>query len=312
MQPSKPSFAIMGSGGVGGYFGAKLAKSGFETTLMARGTHLQAMQRTGLRVQSADEHFCVQVNATDDARDIGTVDFVLFAVKLWDTEIAAQACRPLIGVNTGIVSLQNGISSEQTLASILGARHVIGGVAEISAWIAEPGLISRISDRALIQFGELDDDHHSARCERLAKALAQAGIQTDHSSDITLAIWNKFVFLTGLSAMTALTRHPIGKVRAEPATRALLTQIMGEALRVAQASSVLISDAVVAERLHFIDCLPAQTRASMAVDLAAGRRLELPWLSGTVVRKGTELGIPTPANTFVCQALNLDVKGIQD
>jgi 2-dehydropantoate 2-reductase len=197
------------------------------------------------------------------------------------------------------------------LASILGGHHIIGGVAEISARIAEPGLVKRISSRKLIQFGEFDR-RRSDRAERLGSALSQAGIETEHAADINVASWNKFIFLTGLSAMTALTRHPVGRVRADPDTRELLEQIMTEALRVAQAAGVPIHDRVVAERLHFIDGLPAQIRASMAVDLAAGRRLELPWLSATVVRKGAELGVPTPASRFVCQALKLDVMGTQD
>jgi 2-dehydropantoate 2-reductase len=143
----------------------------------------------------------------------------------------------------------------------------------------------------------------------LARALSDAGIGADLSVDINIAIWNKFVFLTGLSAMTALTRHPIGKVRADPDTRDLLKEIMMEALRVGQAAGVPIDDAVIDERLQFIDTFSPEIRASMAVDLIAGRRLELPWLSGAVVRKGAELGIPTPANAFVCKALKLDVMG---
>jgi 2-dehydropantoate 2-reductase len=310
MGHAKPSFAIMGSGGVGGYFGARLARSGFETTFVARGAHLETIRRSGLRVEGPDEFLSVHAKATDEPREIGPVDFVLFAVKLWDTEAAAAACRPLIGPNTGVLVLQNGVSSVEMLASILGRRHVIGGVAEISARIAEPGLIKRISSRKLIQFGELDRVR-SGRAERLASALSQAGIEAEHSADINVAIWNKFVFLTGLSAMTALTRQPVGRVRADPDTRELLEQIMREALRVAQAAGVPLHDGVVAERLCFIDGLPAQIRASMAVDLAAGRRLELPWLSGTVVQKGAELRVPTPANSFVCKALKLDVMGAQ-
>jgi 2-dehydropantoate 2-reductase len=241
---------------------------------------------------------------------MGPVDFVLFAVKLWDTESAAAACRPLIGPDTAVVSLQNGVSSESVLASIVGCRHVIGGVAEISARIVEPGLIRRISERKLIQFGEIDR-RQSARAQTLGGALAEAGIETELSEDINVTIWNKFVFLTGLSAMTTLTGHPVGRLREDPDTRELLREIMTEALRVAQASGVAIQDGVIAERLQFIDGLPRQIRASMASDRAAGRQLELPWLSGTVVRKGAELSIPTPANRFVCQALKLDVMGAQ-
>jgi 2-dehydropantoate 2-reductase len=303
-----PSFAIMGSGGVGGYFGARLARAGFDTTFVARGAHLRAMRESGLRVEDTGESFSVPAKATDDPREIGPVDFVLFAVKLWDTADAGAACKPLVGSDTAVVSLLNGIDSEEMLESILGRGHVMGGVAEVSATIAAPGSIKKFSQIGLIRFGELDR-RRSVRAEKLARALSDAGIGADLSVDINIAIWNKFVFLTGLSAMTALTRHPIGKVRADPDTRDLLTEIMMEALRVGQAAGVPIDDAVVAERLQFIDNLTAEIRASMAVDLIAGRRLELPWLSGAVVRKGAELGIPTPANAFVCKALKLDVMG---
>jgi 2-dehydropantoate 2-reductase len=298
----------MGSGGVGGYFGARLARAGFDTTFVARGAHLQAMRQSGLRVADTDESFAVHAKATDDPREIGPVDFVLFAVKLWDTADAAAACKPLLGSDTAVVSLLNGIDSEEILESILGRGHVMGGVAEVSATIAAPGSIKKFSQIGLIRFGELDR-RRSARAEKLASALSDAGIGTDLSVDINIAIWNKFVFLTGLSAMTALTRHPIGKVRADPDTRGLLKDIMVEALRVGQAAGVPIEDAIVAERLQFVDNLPAEIRASMAVDLIAGRRLELPWLSGAVVRKGAELGIPTPTNAFVCKVLKLDVMG---
>jgi 2-dehydropantoate 2-reductase len=310
MTQSKPSFAIMGSGGIGGYFGARLARSGFDTTFVARGTHLQAIRHSGLRVEDGGESFSIAGEATDDPRDIGHVDFVLFAVKLWDAAEAGAACRPLVGPDTAVVSLLNGVESEGMLASILGTDHVMGGVAEISATIAAPGVIKKVSPFALIRFGELDR-RRSPRAQALAAALSEAGVGVDLSEDVNMAIWNKFVFLTGLSAITAITRHPIGLVRADPDTRGLLEEIMHEALRVGQAAGVPIKNAVVAERLQFIDSLVPEIRASMAIDLLAGRRLELPWLSGAVVRKGAELGIATPANSFVCKALKLDVMGAQ-
>jgi len=308
MITSRPSFAIMGSGGVGGYFGARLARAGFDTTFVARGAHLRAMRESGLRVEDTGESFSVPAKATDNPREIGPVDFVLFAVKLWDTADAGGACKPLVGSDTAVVSLLNGIDSEEMLESILGRGHVMGGVAEVSATIAAPGSIKKLSQIGLIRFGELDR-RRSVRAEKLGRALSDAGIGADLSVDINIAIWNKFVFLTGLSAMTALTRHPIGKVRADSDTRDLLKEIMMEALRVGQAAGVPIDDAVIDERLQFIGTLAPEIRASMAIDLIAGRRLELPWLSGAVVRKGAELGIPTPANAFVCKALKLDVMG---
>jgi 2-dehydropantoate 2-reductase len=308
MTQERPRFAIMGSGGIGGYFGARLARSGYDTTFIARGAHLQAIRHSGLRIEDQGEMFSIDGKATDDPQDVGHVDFVLFAVKLWDMAEAGAACRPLVGPHTAVVSLLNGVESEGMLTSILGNDYVMGGVAEISATIAAPGVIKKVSPFALIRFGELNR-RRSLRAQALAAALLEAGIDADLSEDINLAIWDKFVFLTGLSAITAITRHPIGSVRADPDTRALLEEIMHEALRVGQAAGVPLKDTVVAERLQFIDGLAPEIRASMAIDLLAGRRLELPWLSGAVVKKGAELGIATPANAFVCKALKLDVMG---
>jgi 2-dehydropantoate 2-reductase len=308
MTTSKPSFAIMGSGGVGGYFGARLAQADFDATLVARGAHLAAIRQSGLRVDDCGAPLTVAAKATDDTRAIGPVDFVLFAVKLWDVAEAGAACRPLVGPETAVISLLNGIDSEEILSSVLGPRHVMGGVAEISATMVEPGLIKKVSPFSVIRFGELDGTR-SVRAERLADALLKAGVEAEISEDINVALWKKFVFLTGLSALTALTRHGIGDVRADPDTRSLLVEVMTEALRVGQAAGVSLEDDTVAERLRYIDGLKPETKASMAIDLIAGRRIELPWLSGAVVRKGAELGVSTPANRFVCVALKLDEMG---
>jgi 2-dehydropantoate 2-reductase len=308
MTTSKPRFAIMGSGGVGGYFGARLSQADFDTTFVARGAHLAAIRQFGLRVDDCGKPFAVSARAAGDTRAIGTVDFVLFAVKLWDVAEAGAACRPVVGPETAAISLLNGIDSEEILSSVLGPRHVMGGVAEISATIAEPGLIKKVSPFSVIRFGELDRSR-SLRAQRLADALLNAGIEAEISEDINIALWKKFVFLTGLSALTALTRHGIGDVRADPDTRSFLAEVMTEALRVGQAAGVSLEDDTVAESLRYIDGLKPETKASMTIDLMAGRRIELPWLSGAVVRKGAELGISTPANRFVCVALKLDVGG---
>ena len=309
MTEQGPRFAIMGSGGVGGYFGACLARAGVETWFIARGAHLEAMQTAGLRIEEPDGSVAIQaVKATGDPVEIGPVDFALFSVKLWDTAEAGAACRPLLGAQTAVVSLQNGVNAEGELAKLLGDEHVMGGVAEIFATIEAPGLIKRVSPFARLRFGELDG-RLSPRSERLAKALSVPGIEVDHSADINVALWDKFLLLIGVSATTAVTRQPIGAVREDPDTRALLEQVMTEVLAVATAKGIALADGALAERLARVDTMPAGMRAPMAHDLAHGRRLELPWLSGAVVRLGKELGVPTPANGFVYAALKLSAEG---
>lgn len=299
-----PRFAVVGTGGVGGYFGARLASAGFETTFLARGAHLDAIRRDGLRIVEPDGGFTVAAEATDDPARIGPVDFALFAVKLWDTETAAEQCRPLIGPDTAVLSLQNGVDSEPVLARVLGAGHVMGGVAEISAAITAPGTITRFSPFQRIKGGELEP-RDDARLRRLAEACEAAGIAWQQPDDIQVAIWTKFTFLVGLSALTALTRRPIGAVRSDPDTRALLRRVVDETVAVGRAKGVSLADDLTDRQMAFIDSLPAEMRASMAMDLEKGQRLELPWLSGAVVRMGRELGVDATANGFVVAALKL-------
>ena len=301
---SKPRFAVVGTGGVGGYFGARLARAGFETTFLARGAHLAAIRRDGLRVVEPDGAFTVAAEATDDPATIGPVDFALFAVKLWDTEAAAAQIRPLIGPDTAVVSLQNGVDSEPALAGILGGGHVMGGVAEISSATTAPGTITRFSPSQRIKAGELQP-RDGARLHRLAEACTAAGIAFQQPDDIQAAIWTKFTFLVGLSALTALTRRPIGAVRADPDTRALLRRVVDEAVLAGRAKGVALPDDLTDRQMAFIDSLPAEMRASMAMDLEKGQRLELPWLSGAVVRMAGELGFDASANAFVVAALKL-------
>jgi 2-dehydropantoate 2-reductase len=305
---AKARFAVMGTGGVGGGFGARLARAGFPVSFVARGAHLAAIRANGLRVEAPEGGFTVRAPATDDPSAIGPVDFVFFTVKLWDSEAAAEAIRPLIGPETAVVSLQNGVEGPEILTRVLGSEHVMGGIAEISATIEAPGVIRQMSGFFRLRFGEMDD-RRSARAARLGAALAEAGIDTEQSADIERTIWMKFVFLTGLSALTALTRHPIGAVRANPETRGLLHAVVGEAVAVGRARGVRIGEEDVEARMARIDDLPAAMRASMAIDLERGNRLELPWLSGAVVRLGAAAGVATPANRFVEQALALEVMG---
>ena len=302
-------FAIMGSGAVGGYFGGRLAAAGFDVAFIARGAHLAAIRARGLAIESALGDVCIDpAKATDSTAEVGPVDVVLFATKLWDTDAAGAACRPLIGPQTAVISLQNGVEAEARLAAMLGPAHVMGGVAQIAAAIAAPGRIEHTGGFANIIFGEIDG-RRTARAEALLAALTEAGIGATLADDIVKAIWEKFVFLVGLSAVTGVTRRTIGPIREEPRSRALLTEIVAETAAVARAGGVALDDGMVAERLAFIDGLPAAMTSSLARDLARGNRLELDWLSGAVVRLGRELGVDTPANAFVAAALALSAPG---
>ena len=301
--------AIVGSGGVGGYFGARLAASGQDVTFIARGAHLQAMQKKGLKVLSAlgDVHL-PEVKATSDTSVVGPVDVVMIAVKLWATEEAAMSAKPLIGPNTVAVSFQNGVVAVETLLPVLGKEHVMGGVANIAALIEEPGVIRHNGNMANLFFGELDGKP-SPRAQALHVACKIANVQAELSSDINKTIWEKFVRLVTLSALTSLTRMPIGPIRADPDTRALMQQVMEEVVAVGKAKGVKFDADLIADQMAKVDGYPATMIASMCGDLRRGNRLELPWLSGMVAKFGKELGISTPANQFVYAALKLYANG---
>jgi 2-dehydropantoate 2-reductase len=301
--------AILGSGGVGGYFGARLAASGEDVTFVARGAHLEAMQKNGLKVLSAlgDLHLS-RVKVTSDSKSIGPVDVVMIAVKLWSTEEAAQSAKPLIGPDTVAVSFQNGVVAVDTLVPVLGKEHVMGGVANIAALIEEPGVIRHNGTMAILTVGELDGKG-SPRSRAYVDTCTKAGIQTRVSDDIQKTIWEKYVGLVAMSAMTSLTRLPIGSIREDPDTHALARQIMSEVVAVGTAKGVRLGNDLVDKVFQHVDGLPRGMVASMLGDLRRGNRLELPWLSGMVAKFGRELGIPTPANQFVYAALKLYANG---
>jgi 2-dehydropantoate 2-reductase len=301
--------AIIGSGGVGGYFGARLAASGEDITFVARGTHLDAMKKNGLKVLSAlgDLHL-QKVKATNDTQTVGPVNVVVIAVKLWSTEDAAQSAKPLIGPDTVAVSFQNGVVAVDTLVPILGKAHVMGGVSNIAALIEEPGIIRHNGTMANLFFGELDGKP-SARALAFLEACRKAGINSEIVADVHFAIWEKFSRLVTMSAMTTLTRLPIGPIRSDADTRELMMQVMNEVVAVGRAKGARFPANIVEEQMAKIDSYPAGMVASMCGDLRRGNRLELPWLSGTVAKLGRELGIPTPANQFVYAALKLYADG---
>lgn len=301
--------AVMGSGGVGGYFGAKLARAGSDVTFIARGAHLAAMRAGGLRVKSQLGDIHIEApKVTDDPAGVGPVDLVLFGVKLWDTETAARATLPLVGPNTGVVSFQNGVQKDELLRSILGETAVIGGVCYIAATIAAPGVIEHGGTMQRLVFGELDGKP-SARTSDFLAACKAAGIDAEVSADIRRTTWEKFVFLVGLSATTATMRAPVGEVRSHPRTRAMLLEAMREVVAVGRAEGVALAKDFADNRLAFCDGLPPGMNASMRNDLERGNRLEVQWLSGDVVARGERLGVPTPVNRTVYDILALHAGG---
>lgn len=301
--------AIMGSGGVGGYFGARLAAAGVDVTFVARGAHLAAMHAAGLRIRSVvgDLHL-KPVQATDDTSTIGPADFVLFAVKLWDTQNAAIACRPLLGPNTAVIPFQNGVEAVGVLTRHLGAQAVLGGVAHIASTIAEPGVIAHTGTLARLTFGELDGKP-SSRTDALLAACQSAGFEARISDGIQEEIWRKFVFLVGISGLTAVTRKSAGELRADPDIRPVLRRAMEETRLVANAKGVALAADYVEQTLQFIDGLVPAMKSSMLNDLENGRRLEAPWLCGAVARMAAECGIDAPVNATIYAALKPYIGG---
>lgn len=300
--------AIIGAGGVGGYFGGRLAAAGEDVVFIARGAHLAALRSEGLRVKSANGDLVLAVNATDDPAAAGTAHVVMIATKLWSTDEAIAAARVLLDPAGCVVSFQNGIEAEDRLVEAFGAAQVLGGVANIAAAIDSPGVIRHTGTMALLQFGELDNAH-SPRVLALLEACRRAGIEARIPDDIHKALWEKFVFLASLSGMTTLVRLPLGPIRQDPDTRALFRQLAAEVVAVGAARGVALNDATVDLVMKRLDTLPAQMHASMLGDLQRGLRLELPWLSGAVVREGERLGVATPGHRFVYVALKLHADG---
>jgi 2-dehydropantoate 2-reductase len=299
----------MGSGGVGGYFGARLAQGGADVTFIARGAHLAAMRANGLAVESEHEPIRLpKVNATDDPRSIGPVDIVLFGVKLWDTESAARSLLPIVGPQTGIISFQNGVQKDDALRTVFGADAVMGGVAYMATTIGRPGVIAQTGTMQRMIFGEYDG-RRSRRAEALFAAAREGGINAEISGDIRRAIWEKYIFLVGLSGSTTSMRRPLGPIRSHPRTRQFLLDLMREAVAVGRAQGVALPEDYAEQRLAFVDGLPTDMTSSMHHDLERGRPLELRWLSGGVAEMGAACGVPTPANQAVYDVLVLHAEG---
>lgn len=294
---------VMGPGGVGGYFGARLAAAGNDVTFVARGAHLAAMREKGLRLDSELGPLTVKpVSVAADAREIAAADAVIFAVKMRDTESAAESLKDLVSKGAVVYTFQNGVESFDRIASVVGAKHVVPGAARIGSTISEPGVIKQIGKFAILQFGERDRKP-SARTQKFLDACKAAGIDASISPDMQRELWMKFAMLAPLAAVTALTRGPIGPIRDNPQSRALLDAAVEEAVAVGVALGTGLQPADTAALKKVHDGLPRGMMASMAHDLLAGKPIELDGLSGAVVRLAEKAGVPAPTHRFVVQAL---------
>lgn len=297
--------AVMATGAVGGYFGARLGAAGHEVHFIARGANLNALRTNGLRVESVlGNAYLSAPHATDDPAEIGVVDVVLFAVKLWDTEKAAQQMLPLIGPHTRVIPLQNGIDGPDRLRPILGANVVVPGSAYIATVLSAPGVVSHTSAFARMIVGR-SDGKLDAPLTAFVEAAKAAGIDITLSEMIDRERWQKFVFLVGLSGATATTRMPLGPILSDPDTRTFFHDLMREVEAVGRAKGVPVPPDFADDRLRFGELSPPTFKASMLHDLERGNRLELDWLAGYVVKVGRELGLATPANEAVYRVLKL-------
>lgn len=300
---------ILGSGGVGGYFGARLAAAGNDVTFVARGAHFEAMRSNGLRVLSPlGDTSLPEVEVVDSVDQIKRADFVFLTVKLWDTEQTLPYLVPLAEGGAAVISFQNGVQKDEALLKVLPKPSVMGGVSYISAAIQEPGVIRHFGPIQNLVFGEFDGAG-SQRALELLSVCESARIGARISDEIEREIWEKFVFLVGLSATTATMRQPIGAIRSNEQTRGFLLDVMRETVNVGRARGVTLAKDYADKRLEFCDTLPAEMTASMYQDLLRGNRLELPWLSGSVAELGEQMGIPVPHNRAVTDILAPYVAG---
>jgi 2-dehydropantoate 2-reductase len=300
--------AAMGAGGVGGYFGARLQQAGHDVTFFARGRHLEAIRANGLKVESPHGDALLKVRVLEDPREAGVVDVVLFAVKLWDTEAAAEKLRPVVGPETAIIPFQNGVESIARLRKVFPEKAVLGGSAYIATRVKSPGVIEHTGEMSRLQFGPVLPSQRE-KAEAFLSACREAKINAEIPEDIVRANWEKFVFLVAVSSATAVARAPLGVVRSDPDLRWLFEQTMRETWHLGRARGVALADDFVEARMKFADGLHAGMKASLAHDLENGGRLEAPWLCGAVARMSEEAGLDAPVNRAVYAALKPYIDG---
>ena len=294
---------VFGAGGVGGYFGGRLAAAGNSVAFIARGATLDVLRKNGLRVESPlGDIALANVEATDDPTEVGEVDAVILGVKAWQVPEVAEAVLPMVGESTVILPLQNGVEAADQLVALYGPEHVIGGMCRIVSFVVKPGLIRHQGVEPFVALGELDN-HSSERVERLAAALSDAGVDTKVSPDIQSSLWQKLLFIAPVSGLGALTRVSVGELRSSPETYSMLRDAMEEIVALAVACGVALADDAIDKTLRFVDGLPGEVTSSMQRDIMKGRPSELEALNGAVVRLGREAGVPTPVNGFIYAAL---------
>ena len=301
--------AVMATGGVGGVFGAKFAEAGEDITFIARGAHLEEIKKNGLTILGDEGDVNIKnIRVTNDPKSIGTTDFIIFAVKLWDTESAATFCKPMLGPETVLIPFQNGVNSTETISKIIGEKHTGRGVSRVSASIKAPGIIHRVGSYGSLAFAEADGAR-SPRMEAFLDICNRAGIEAEVPNDIFLTLWHKYIFLVTVSGMTTAARQPMRSLI--KGTEGLTTAIncMTEVAEVGRAIGIDLPTDTVEKLVNFLKKMPKNMKASQAIDLENGRRLEAPWLTGNVCKMGRKYGIPTPANDTLYSVIQPYIMG---
>lgn len=303
--------AVFGSGAVGGYYGARLAHVGHDVTFIARGAHLKAIRERGLLVWSPLGDFSVHAAAENDPSRVGSVDLVLFAVKTYDLEAAAGRLPPLVGPETVVLTLQNGIEAPEQVARAIGERHVVGGATYIGTALIAPGIVEQTGTHRRIVLGEVFNPGAdlSPRVSALARALAAADVQAEPAADARVPLWEKFIFLASLAGFCAAARVATGGIWNDAHGRAQVIEAAREIERVARAEGVPVAPDVVDRTIRYCDALPPAMRPSMFIDISAGKPLEVEALQGAVVRRGAKLGVPTPIMSTLYAVLKPHASG---
>ena len=291
--------AVVGSGAVGGYYGALLVRAGHDVVFIARGAHRDAIRRSGLRIRSPLGDWTALAPAEDDARVVGPCDLVLFAVKTYDNASALPLLGPLVGPGTVVLTLQNGVESPDAVADVVGRDRVLGGPTYIATALVEPGVIQQTGDYRRIAFGEVFEHAGTLtdRVRALDAVFTAAGIQSEPAADGRVPLWEKFAYLVPFAGMTGAARQPVGVIRADPVARAQLIAAFSEVEALARAEGITVAADLLQRSLRYVDGVPASMRSSLLIDLSQGKRIEVEALQGAVVRRAAVHGLPVPVMT---------------